>query len=153
MLDGEAYGRLVRLASASKGLSFSLVGEIESSCALSIVVASASRTVRALGLSVAILSKEGEDRPIPSAAGARLMRFEVGEGVFTGDDFWGEIDLARSVVGLNKQVSFGLDLVNVECDCLLECHVCNASVKLDLPLTSRGCSDKILFSYLLPTKM
>lgn len=116
-LDGGAYGRLVRFASESKGLLFSLVGEVESSGALSIVVASASRTVRALGLPVAILSKEGEDRPIPSAAGARLMRFEVGEGVFTGDDFWGEIDLARSVVGLDKQVSF---FWLGKCNCLLE---------------------------------
>lgn len=63
------------------------MGEMDSSGAPSIVELSESRLARDLGLPLPILSREGEDKPSPSAVGARLMRFEVGEGVFTGDDF------------------------------------------------------------------
>lgn len=101
------YVKLVRLTSESRLVSFSFVGEMDSSGAPSIVETSESGFARDLGLPVPVLSREGEDKPIPSAAGARLMRFEVGDGVFTGEDFWGEMDLARSVTSQTRtQVSF-----------------------------------------------
>ena len=45
-----------------------------------------------------VLSRTGgdEDRFTPSGPCDVPMRWETGGGVFAGDDFWGEIDLARS---------------------------------------------------------
>jgi hypothetical protein len=75
--------RLVRLASESNRESFSLVGESEKSVALS--MAPDERTGRDRGLPED--SRSGEKRPMPSAAGLRLTRCEVGEGVLAGEDF------------------------------------------------------------------
>lgn len=48
-------------------------------------------------LGLFVLSTPGDSKYVPSEAEGRMpMRWAVGGGVFAGDDFWGEIDLARS---------------------------------------------------------
>ena len=90
--EGEVMVRLVRFWSESKGDSFSLVGESEYSFALSIESDAWPRRDRGLPG----FSGPGENKPAPSMAEPSPMRWAVGEGVFAGEDFCGEIDLARS---------------------------------------------------------
>jgi hypothetical protein len=49
-------------------------------------------------LGLPVLSGPGDAKLVPSEADARTLplRWAVGGGVFAGDDFCGEIDLARS---------------------------------------------------------
>lgn len=79
--------------SESNGEWFSLVGESGRSAALPIASEDGPSRERGLPVVVAV----GENRPTPSEASERPGRWEAGEGVFTGDDFWGDMDLARSV--------------------------------------------------------
>jgi hypothetical protein len=93
-MEGEVKDTLVRLVSESNGESFSFVGELEKSVAPS-RASEAVSTVRCLGLPG--LSRLGDSRLVPSEADGRMpTRWAVGGGVFAGDDFWGEMDLARS---------------------------------------------------------
>ena len=93
-MEGEVMDMLVRLMSDSDGESFSLVGELEESVALSMFSAEGGA---ARGRGLPVLSRPGEARLVPSEAEGRMpTRWEEGDGVFAGDDFWGEIDLARS---------------------------------------------------------
>jgi hypothetical protein len=51
------------------------------------------------------LSRPGDAKLVPSEAdGWMLMRWVAGEGEFAGDDFWGEIDLARSAETSKRSV-------------------------------------------------
>ena len=93
-MEGEVKDTLVRLVSESNGESFSFVGELEKSAAPS-MASEAGSAVCCLGLPG--LSRLGDSRFVPSEADGRMpTRWAVGGGVFAGDDFWGEIDLARS---------------------------------------------------------
>ena len=85
--------------SESKGESFSFVGEVEiekSSPVLSITTLE-DLAIRDRGLPV-LSSGGGEEVKLrPSGVCELLMRWTAGGGVLAGDDFCGEIDLARSV--------------------------------------------------------
>ena len=84
---------LPRFASASKGDWFSLVGEVLAGADV-MLSRSASESIEA--------SRErdcGESSLRASEERCRLRRFARGEGVLAGEDFCGEMDLARSVGG------------------------------------------------------
>lgn len=92
-IEGDA-ATLVRLISESNGESFSLVGELDKSISPSIR-SEVGLAARCRGLPA--LSRLGDSRLVPSASDGRMpMRWAVGGGVFAGDDFCGEMDLARS---------------------------------------------------------
>lgn len=95
-IEGEPKFTLLLLLSESNGESFSLVGELEDSVALGVfMISDVGSALRGLGLLE--LPSTGDSRLVPSAVDGRTpARFAVGGGVFAGDDFCGEIDLARS---------------------------------------------------------
>jgi hypothetical protein len=74
----------------SKGDSFSFEGEVEKTSIVDVSDAS-----RVLGGGLEELSITG-DESLKSSESWAVVRCEDGGGVFAGDDFWGEIDLARS---------------------------------------------------------
>jgi hypothetical protein len=82
---------LFRFVSESIGDWFSFVGEVLA-CMEAMPSKSASESTEA--------SREcgcGDSSRRASEERCKLRRLERGEGVFAGEDFWGEIDLARSV--------------------------------------------------------
>jgi hypothetical protein len=94
-MDGDG-GTLVRFGSGSNGESCSFVGELEGSAAMLTGVPG--------------LAGIGDSRVVPSAAEGRIpTRWAAGGGVLAGDDFCGEMDLARSVRTNTRQIIVSME--------------------------------------------
>lgn len=82
-------------ASVSAGGSFSFVGDVESAM-VSAAVLPSSRSGPRVGSGVFSLDAGAGDSSFNASVRWMLRRLDRGEGVFAGDDFCGEMDLARS---------------------------------------------------------